>query len=163
MGRWVTTAQGRRLYIPDEGEENPYTKQIDKEIADKERQIAINKAQADKLNSKTSSNNDKIAKIRAIKDLDDIDREEMEYLYKETGGAWVHSDKIERIIADPLSGRKTATENSLRRNFEDAIRAWKDVRNTVENKDAIAFLDKQIKDYTDRFEANMKKRKGTTL
>lgn len=47
MGRWVTTSQGRRLYIPDEGEENPYAKQVDKELSDKERQIAANKAEGE--------------------------------------------------------------------------------------------------------------------
>ena len=50
MGRWVTTSQGRRLYIPDEGEENPYSKTVDKDIAEKDRQIAANKSQATERN-----------------------------------------------------------------------------------------------------------------
>ena len=54
MGRWVTTHQGNKFYILDEGEENPYAKQIDKEISDKERQIAASRTQAEQANKRES-------------------------------------------------------------------------------------------------------------
>lgn len=60
MGQWVTT-NGRHVYIPDEGEENPYKAQelkskssyVDRDEKTKEMQIAKNKAEADTLNGKS--------------------------------------------------------------------------------------------------------------
>lgn len=47
MGRWVTS-KGRKVYIPDEGEENPFAKDT------KQRQIDFNKKEADERNNNKS-------------------------------------------------------------------------------------------------------------
>lgn len=107
----------------------------------------------DPLERKRSAALDKISKM---KDLDDYDREDIEYLYKDTGGAWIHSDAMERAIEAPLSGKKTATEKSLRRNFDNMMRDWEDVAYTTGSKEAKKFLESEMKDYKNRFEANMK-------
>lgn len=107
----------------------------------------------DPLERKRSDALDKISKM---KDLDDYDREDIEYLYKDTGGAWIHSDAMERAIEAPLSGKKTATEKSLRRNFDNMMRDWEDVAYTTGSKEAKKFLENEMKDYKNRFEANMK-------
>lgn len=74
MGRWVTS-RGRHIYIPDEGEEVPeeYKKNVESSFSStKERQIAANKKEADRLNSRD--------KNRATKDTQRMHKKVIEEL-----------------------------------------------------------------------------------
>lgn len=80
MGRWVTS-RGRHIYIPDEGEEVPdeYKKNVESSFSStKERQIAANKKEADRLNSRDKNKADETTQRKHKQVIEELNSDKYE-------------------------------------------------------------------------------------